>query len=187
MNDAKFGAEALTTPAARRMLGYISPIYSKASRFLSLIDALGAQLDEAGCWARELASQALPQTATWALYLWEAEYALKPGEATDEARRALILTKLRAFASVNPWAIAQCAAAAAGCPARAIENTGQNEFLLIIERYAADEARLRAMVDEIKPAHLVYSVKYEQSAQGGVRVACGARLARSYHMGMADA
>lgn len=179
------GVEALTTPAARRMLSYISPVYSRATRFLSLIDALGAQLDEACVWAHELSEQALPQTASWALPLWEAEYALR-GEGSDEARRAVLLSKLRAFASVNPWAIEQCAAAATGFDAQVVENTGPNEFTIRVAHYTADEARLRAMVDEIKPAHLIYKVKYAQGARGGMGVACGVRLARRYALGMLD-
>lgn len=179
-------SEALTTPTARRMLGYISPIYSQAARFLSIFDALGAQLDEACGWAQELVDQALPQTATWALHLWEAEYALKTGSGTDDARRALILNKLRAFAAVNPWAIAQCAGAATGWPVHVLENTGSNQFTLVVAHYTTDEARLRSMVDEIKPAHLIYNVKYEESAQGHVRIACGVRFARRYALGMAE-
>lgn len=177
---------ALTTPAARRMLSYISPIYSQATRFLSILDALGAQLEEACSWAQELTKQALPQTATWTLHLWEAEYALKSGGASDESRRAMILNKLRAFAAVNPWAIAQCASAATGSAARVIENTDRNEFTLMIARYTADEARLRLMVDAIKPAHLIYKVGYEESAQSSMQLACGVRFARRYVLSMTD-
>lgn len=169
------------------MMGYISPIYGGAVRFMALMDALGGQMQQLCVWAEGLRVQAMPQTASWSLPLWEAEYSLRAGDMDLTARRAQLLSRVRAFAAANPWAVCQRASAAAGFPVRAVENTAPNTFTLYVSNYIVDEAALRAAVDEIKPAHLVYRVRCETEAALFTRTTCAARCARRVTLRQADA
>ena len=78
----------LKSASARRMLDSISPIYGRARNFLAILDALGGETQQINDWAEQLSLQAMPQTADWALNLWEDEYALRPGDMGADARRA---------------------------------------------------------------------------------------------------
>lgn len=176
----------LTNASARRMLDSISPIYGRARNFLAILDALGSQTQQINDWAEQLNLQALPQTADWALYLWEDEYALRSGGMGEDARRAQLLSRVRMVGSANPHAICSRAGAAVGCSVRAVENTGKNHFTLYAKRYAVDEDALRAAVDAIKPAHLNYQVKCEQDAPARASVTCGLRWARTYALNQSN-
>ena len=145
------------------MLDSISPIYGRARNFLAILDALGGETQQINDWAEQLSLQAMPQTADWALDLWEDEYALRPGDMGADARRAQLLSRVRA-----------------------VENTGKNRFTLYAKRYSVDEDALRAAVDAIKPAHLNYQVKCEQDAPTRVSAACGLRWARTYALNQSN-
>lgn len=172
----------LNTAAAQRMAASISPIYSRARNFLAIIDALGGQVQMLCDTSGQLINQAMPQTADWALALWESQYSLTAGGMTDDARRAQLLSRVRAVGAANPYMICRRASAASGCEVRAVENTGRNRFTLYAKRCTVDEKALRAAVDAIKPAQLIYSVKCEQDAPVSVRASCGLRLARTYRL-----
>ena len=170
----------LTSDAARRMLGYISPIYGRAYRFLHIFDALGAQMQQLCDWSQQLKEQALPQTATWSLPMWESEYSIKPGSADADSRRAVLLSRIRSHGAVNPWRIEQCAQAAAGWPVRVVENSGRNAFRLYVNHCTVNEPTLRAGVDAIKPAHLIYDVRCEEYAPVPARAALALGYGRRY-------
>ena len=84
------------------MLDSISPIYGRARNFLAILDALGGETQQINDWAEQLSLQAMPQTADWALDLWEDEYALRPGDMGADARRAQLLSRVRAHCA-PPW------------------------------------------------------------------------------------
>ena len=178
--------EYLTHDASRRMAGAISPIYKDARRFLEILDALGGQMQELNTWAEQLKSQALPQTADWALTLWEKQYGLDGGGMDTAKRRAQLISRVRAVGSANPDAICRRASAAAHCDVRAVENTAANEFTLYANAIELSEDALRAAVDDVKPAHLTYRVKREKYADCTLQAACGIRWARRYALRQSD-
>lgn len=170
----------LTSEAARRMLGYIAPVYGRAVQFGRVFNALALPMQELDEWARGLQAQAMPQTADWALYMWEAEYSLAPAMDDLQARRDRLLSRVRAHASANPHAVCMRASTAVGQAVYAVEHVGRNRFALYVRGYTVDEARLRAAVDEIKPAHLIYDVNCEEYASAVAHVGCKARWSRHY-------
>ena len=176
MTDA--AEKALSCEASRRMMSYISPVYGGARRFMAIMDALGVEMQELCDLAVSLRAQAMPQTADWALPMWEAEYSLRAGSMDAQARRAQLLSRVRAFSAANPWAVCRRASVAVGRPVRALENTAPNRFTLYVNNYITDEAALRAAVDEIKPAHLTYEVRCETAAEVRAPAACAVRYAR---------
>ena len=173
----------LTSETARRMLGYIAPIYGRALRFGQVFNAVALPMQELDEWARGLQAQAMPQTADWALHMWEAEYSLVPAPDDGlQARRDRLLSRVRAHSSANPHAVCMRASAAVGQSVRAVEHVGRNRFALYVRGYTVDEGKLRAAVDEIKPAHLVYDVHCEEHASAIARVGCAARWSRRYEL-----
>lgn len=178
--------EYLTYDASRRMAGTISPIYRDAKRFLKILDALGGQMQELNTWAEQLKNQAMPQTADWALALWEKQYGLEGISADSDKRRAQLISRVRAVGSANPASICRRAGAAAHCDVRATENTAPNEFTLYVNAITFPQDALRAAVDAVKPAHLTYRIKREKYADCRLRAACGVRWARRYTLSQSD-
>lgn len=183
------GTGQLSTPAARRMISYVSPIYADARRFLAIMDALGLQMQQSADWASELKEQSMPQSATWSLPFWETEYALAPSKDMPESGRRMLLTeRVRAFSAPNPAKLMGRAQASCGHNVRLVENTGRNTYTLYVKHYIADEKMIRQAVDEINPAHLIYLIKCEHDAGIKANVIFGMRYARTYkfRLGQAD-
>ena len=64
---------------------------------------------------------------------------------------------------MNPAALARIASAASANAEVEIEdNTGKNKFTLWVSALpsAVEQAKIEAAVDDAKPAHLIYDVKY---------------------------
>ena len=152
----------LRSKAAQRMIQEITPMYGEAYAFLWLIQAMGGEIDKAADFAGELEAQTRPQTATWALKYWEAEYGILPDEThAAEARREAILQRMRGSGAMNPERIRKIAAAAAGLSARVTENTSKNTFAVIFEMShdGVNEKAVVEALDKAKPARLRYQLK----------------------------
>ena len=146
----------LKSPSAQRMVDYISPIYGEDYLALWLFEIMGRALDEAEEIGNSLWDQTVPQTATWALPYWEEEYGATPDPSwTDEQRQANILARILYTAPVNPAKLATLASAAAGVPCEIEENVSKNTFRLILHDATETLGRVRRVLDETKPAHLI--------------------------------
>ena len=67
-------------------------------------------------------------------------------------------------APFNPTKLANIVYVTSGAPARIEENTGKNKFTVYISanKNLIDEVYVRKEIDRVKPAHLIYEIKYEQ-------------------------
>lgn len=158
----------LTSPAGRRMLDAISPIYGDAAHFLRILNAIGGQLDELCAWSEQMWSEIVPQTATWSLPLWEAEYAIEPNEALTAAqRRDRLLARMKKNTAMNRYRLEQILSSFTGARVVIRERTGKNQFSVFVQTPGFDrEAELVRLIERFKPAHLIYAVLYEQFTQG---------------------
>ena len=149
----------LSSEAARRFIDFIAPIYGNGYVALWMFQAIGLALDEVRDFADGLRQQALPSTATWSLPNWEAEYGISPDPSqTAEQRRANIMMRIKYVSPANPAKLAEYASAASGVPCDIIENISPNTFAVVMRAYGGDEARIRPVIDEAKPAHLIYVI-----------------------------
>lgn len=177
MNQTDRQRGILQSAEGRRMLSYVSPIYGDASVALWLFEAMGREFDRLADFAGEYRAQLVPQTATWGLDYWEREYGITRDDTLGiEKRRARVLNAIASRTPINPAALARIAsAAAANAEVEIEENTGKNKFTLWVSAlpFAVEQAKIEAAVDEAKPAHLIYEVKYvrygsEELHSGGI-------------------
>lgn len=170
MNQTETMRRILQSPEGRRMLAYVSPIYGEASVALCLFEAMGREFDRLAAFAGEYGAQLVPQTATWGLAYWEKEYGVARDDTLGmDKRRARVLNAMANRTPMNPAALARVAsAAAANAEVEIEENTGKNRFTLWVSALpsAVEQAKIAAAVDEAKPTHLIYDVKYVRYGSG---------------------
>jgi len=154
--------QILKSPNAQRIIDFIAPIYGESYVGLWLLEVIGLALDEVTSYAESLPAQTLPQTATWTLPYWEDEYNVTPDESwTIAQRQANVLAKVKYVPPVNPTKLAEFAAAVTGAPCKVIENVSQNTFSVEFQGYVPTLERLKGVIEEAKPAHLIWQVRAE--------------------------
>ena len=166
---SKYIEEIITSPSAKKVLDYITPIYAEAYAALWLMEVIGLQTDLFVKWVQECQDQILPQTATWLLPLWEEEYGLPVNnDASLQTRRSNILAKVRNRAPMNPARLEEMLKLATKIDdIKIVENTAKNTFTVEMEE-APDKEMLKSMygvLDEKKPAHLIYFVNSKTRAK----------------------
>lgn len=155
-HETELMRQILQSPSAQRMVDYISPIYGEDYLALWLFEIMGRALDDVEEIGESLWDQTVPQTATWALPYWEEEYGVTPDPSwTIEQRQANILARIQYTAPVNPAKLAVLAAAAAGVPCEIVENVAKNTFSVVLHGTTNTLGRVKAVLDEAKPAHLI--------------------------------
>lgn len=151
--------EILISPAARRIVPQLSPIYGNAYVALWLFNAVGEQIDAMEQHSDELQLQVLPQTATWSIPYWEEDYGIKANDNAplDERRRTLLST-MRTRAPMNPIWIENVLSVLSGTTVHIKENISKNRFEVIAddELDLAVKQKLQDKLNEIKPAHLLF-------------------------------
>ena len=132
---------------------------------------LGLQVEALGVSESDTLDQLWVDTATWGLSLWEAWVGLPmDGTGPNSARRSKILSRLRGQGTTTAAKIA-AVVAAFGFDAgqvRVEEAPEDYAFQVVLSGLAApleaaDAAEIQAAVDEIKPAHLSWSLAYEMA------------------------
>ncbi len=166
---SKLMQEILRSPEARKIVDFISPIYSESYVGLWLLQVIGAELDDLQKWSAETAWQIVPQTCTWTLGEWEKEYGLLTNTSMPlENRRKNLLAQIRTRAPINPYKLQQIPEAITGVDARIQENVAANTFAIYLAAVPSaqiDVNTLRQAVDRAKPSHLIYEVQFEQGIQ----------------------
>lgn len=178
MNQTETKRRILQSPEGQRMLSYVSPIYGEAVVALWLFEAMGREFDRLAAFAEEYRVQLVPQTATWGLDYWEQEYGIARDDTLGiEKRRTRVLNAMANRTPMNPAALARIASAAsANAEVEIEENTGKNKFTLWVSALpsSVEKAKIEAAMDEAKPAHLMYDVKYVRYGSGELH--CGGIL-----------
>ena len=157
----------LTSEKARQIVNYhVAQIYGNSEIGLRLFQAIGEQLDDMNAWVEEFVLQVVPQTATWGLDYWEAEYGLAyDPDMSIEKRRERVISKRRDRSQINPHRLAQIASvASANAEVEIEENTGKNKFTVLISAIP-NETTMQAVKEAIrraKPAHLIFDTQYMQ-------------------------
>ena len=155
----------ITSDWAKEILNMISPVYGNDYVSLWLYQVIGSQLDKISEWSDEYKQQLVPQTATWALPLWESEYGLVSNpNMTIEQRRQNVINKMWSRLPMNPERFCQFISVIAGADVRIQERTGKNKFTIYISSVPnlVNEVAVKKEIDTLKPSHLVYGIVYER-------------------------
>lgn len=152
--------QILTNEKAQEIIDYVSQIYGSSYVGLWLFQAIGTVLGNACDLSEEMMVETNPATATLLLPYWEQAYGVTPDPSlTIEQRRARIVAKMRNTGSCTPAKLeAAISGALGGITVNVIERTGKNKFTVSITG-AAVVAPAIAVIDRMKPAHLIYNIQ----------------------------
>lgn len=151
----------LTNEKAQQIIDYVSPIYGESYVGLWLFQAIGTVLGEVCDIAEQLRYETNPSTADLLLDYWEREYGIPVDHSlTKEQRRARIIAKTQSHGPVNPARMRDSVSAAlGGVEVDITENVAQNTFLVNIREHVESITPAVAVIERMKPAHLVYQVR----------------------------
>ena len=162
--------ETLTTEVSRRMLDMVSPIYDNSYVFLWILEVIGREYATVQELINELPRQLDPSTATWLLEVWEQRYKIVPGVGSIQDRRNKIALRRGARLPMNPARLKATLELICGAEVRIDEHIGDYTFGVFISDYPSAEMTdaLTAKLNQVKPAHLSYTISYEQSTRAQV-------------------
>ena len=151
----------LTNKTAQKIIDYVSPIYGNSYVGLWLFQAIGVALEDICKIAEQLKYETNPATADLLLDYWEREYALPTDTSlTKEQRRAKIIAKTMTRGPASPARLsAAVSAALGGVEVDITENVDRNTFLVNIREYVPSIAPAVAVLERMKPAHLIYQIR----------------------------
>lgn len=151
----------LTSEKAQEIIDYVSPIYGQSYVGLWLYQAIGTALDVAYELMVSLRNETNPSNASLLLDLYEKHYGLTTDpNLTAEKRRQRILSKIQSRGPCNPKRLAEAASAAiGGIQVDIEENISKNKFLVNIREYIEDITPVVAVLERMKPAHLIYEIR----------------------------
>jgi hypothetical protein len=145
-------------------MSYLPEFYQQIRDFREMMKTAGEEIGLLWNENDSVLKQFFVSTATWGLDLWESELGL----ATDstkpvERRREIILAKLRGAGTTTKQMIKTAAAAFSGGEVDVIEFPLEHRFVVKfigVKGIPPNMPGFIAMLEQIKPAHLVYSFEY---------------------------
>ena len=162
-----------TSPAAKRMLKTVSPIYDKSYVAKWIFQVMGLELDEAWKFIEELRLQAFPETATWGIKYWEQRYNIPPDESLSiEERRQRVIIKRGKRSPMNPARIERIVRDVTGREAIVTEENGTYTFHISIlpGESTVDYQELIDTIKSVKPSHLAFKVLFETDVSMTIQV-----------------
>lgn len=169
MNNAVIASKsslADSSPSAREMLSYLPAYYENSRVMQSHLGTAGVELDKLTEALHETLDQFFVQTATWGLIYWENELGIysDPSKPILQ-RRAVVESKLRGSGSFSGRLVQNVAEAYYdGGVEVSFQPTEWSFTIHFVDTIGVPPNLddLKAMIEEIKPAHLVaeYSFNY---------------------------
>lgn len=155
--------------------------YAHSPQDAELQRVLGLLVDQLQADKARTLRQLHPSTASgWGLELWERAYGIAVDDTQpEERRRARVLAKVKGVGVTTVERLLGIASAFSASAVEIVELFDQYRFEIWYTetigpvRYPDD---LAAMVNELKPAHLAWDVKYRQTVPAA---ACAGTLERS--------
>lgn len=151
----------LTSEKAQEMIDFVSPIYGNSYVALWIFQAVGTILDEVYSIAERLRYEANPSTSELLLSYWEKHYKIPIDNSLITQQRQLRLSsKIQSRGPCNPQKLAAAVSVAlGGAKVEITENVAKNTFLVNIRDVVYDPTPAVAVLERMKPAHLIYQMQ----------------------------
>lgn len=176
----------LTSEMAQTIIDYVSPIYGNSYVGLWLFQAIGAAMGRVYDLAEALRYETNPSTATLLLDYWEDHYGIpRDSSLTIEQRRARIIARTQSKGPCNPTVLAAAISGAiGGLPVDITERVAKNTFLVTIREYIDDITPVVAVLEKMKPAHLIYQIRVatKMISDADIKIAIAMTHAESYNV-----
>lgn len=143
---------------------YVPEFVSEIREMADIYRTEGYEVGRGKYNLENLLSQCFVQTATWGLVRWEEVYGIESNFSLSyEQRREILLAKMRGQGTTTVEMIRTAAVAFSGGEVEVIEdNTNYCFVVRFVGQYGIPRnmQAFKAMLEEIKPAHLGFSFEY---------------------------
>ena len=176
----------LTNEKAQKIIDYVSPLYGNSYVGLWLFQAIGTALDDVCKIAEQLRYETTPATTDLLLDYWERSYGIATDPSlTKEQRRNKILTKTQSHGRCNPARLGTAVSLAlGGVEVDITENVDKNTFLVNIREHVDSIVPAVAVLERMKPAHLVYRIQVavKTISEADIKIAIAMTHAEQYQV-----
>ena len=168
----------LTNETAQKIIDYVSPIYNNSYVGLWIFQAIGTLLGEVYDICSTMRYETTPSTSTLLLDYWEDQYALhRDSSLTIEQRRSRIIRKIYSRGPCNPTVLESAISGAmGGIRVKIKENVAKNTFAVLLYGTVNDVEPALAVLERMKPAHLIYEIRVVSTATITAEVNVGAAV-----------
>lgn len=176
----------LQSPRAQKIIDYVSPIYGNSYVALWIYEAIGYVMGSIYDMGDNLRYETNPATATILLDYWEDHYGIpRDTRLTAEQRRMRIIVKAQNRGPCNLYRLEMAISSAlGGVPVEITENTAKNTFLVNIREYVEDITPAVAVLERMKPAHLIYEIRMALQTVSEADIKIAIALTHSEHYKM---
>lgn len=160
-NQTELMRSILTNETAQRIIDFVSPVYGDSYVGLWLFQAIGVLLNDICTISDQLRYETNASTSDLLLDCWEKQYGI-PADSTltKEQRRARIINRKKSRGPCNPKKLEDAVSIAyGGVEVNITENVAQNTFLVNIRDVVPSLLPAVAVLERMKPAHLVYQIR----------------------------
>ncbi len=147
------------------LMRYLPHFYVSSTIMKAIQDAYAEELGQVYYFLNDFLKQFLtPETATWGLAFWEQELGLKTDISKSyEERREIIMSRLRGIGTIGRDVIKHAAEVFSGGEVEIIEYPSEYRFVVKfigVRGIPKNMASFIEMIEDLKPAHMVYSFEY---------------------------
>ena len=171
----------LTNEMAQEIIDWVPPVYGDSYVGLWIFQAIGTVLGEVRDICVALMSETSPATATLLLDQWEDQYGLlRDSSLTTEQRQARIIRNRLSRGPCNPVTLAMAVSnALGGIQVDIQENVAKNTFAVVLADVVEDVTPAVAVLNRMKPAHLIYEFRVAAQTATATRVGVGIAVTQS--------
>lgn len=171
----------LTDEMAQEIIDWVPPVYGDSYVGLWIFQAIGTVLGEIRDICVALMSETSPATSTLLLDQWEDQYGLlRDSSLTTEQRQARIIRNRLSRGPCNPVTLAMAVSnALGGIQVEILENVAKNTFAVVLADVVEDVTPAVAVLDRMKPAHLIYEFRVAAQTATATRVGVGIAVTQS--------
>lgn len=154
----------------------LSPIYERSRIMQAILQAVATELTTGELRIEDYGKQLFPQTATWGLTFWEAEYGIEPrAGASIEERRAAVLFEMNDREPLTPNALVRKVERLTGATAQIVAHLSPYTLKINARRPERIKETLIRELREIIPAHLDFYIDIIHEAEGEFYFAAASR------------
>lgn len=166
------------------LMHYLPDFYQDIKEIKELQTVLGYEVGEVVYSTQDLLQQCFISTATWGLDRWEKVFGITTDKSKSyERRREILLAKLRGSGTTTKDMIKNVAIAFSGGEVNVIEYPREYRFVVQfigVKGIPPNMAGLINAINEVKPAHLVYSFKYTYTIWNQLNMTWGDNREKSW-------
>lgn len=160
--------EIITSKTAARMLSRVTPIYDNSYVGLWIFEALGREYDRTWEIIETMPAQLTPETATWAIELWEQRYGIVPNaELTLEERRRRVILARSVPSPFCPASLQRYIKNLTGRESEVYDNVASYTFGVYITQSETmretDFDTLLAYLRRQKPSHMSFELAMQST------------------------